>query len=99
MIKLKMVSPMPNMLELSDNLYSLNKEIPFQQGITTGDIMENLTEEYPEFQKLWREKNCAALEKCLFAINGAVMESEGDKWNIELEDGMEVRMFMPYAGG
>lgn len=99
MIKLKMVSPMPNMLELSDNLYSLNKEIPFRRGITTGDIMEELTEEYPEFQKLWKEKTCAALEKCLFAINGAVMESKGNKWNIELEDGMEVRMFMPYAGG
>lgn len=99
MIKLKMVSPMPNMLELSDNLYSLNKEIPFWQGITTGDIMAALAQEYPEFQKLWKEKNCAALEKCLFAINGAVMESEENKWKIELEDGMEVRMFMPYAGG
>lgn len=98
MIKLKMASPMPNMLALTDNLYSLNKEILFRQGITIGDIMEDLAEEHPKFKQLWEEKNCAALDKCLVAINGAVIES-GPKWDIKLEDGMEIKLFMPYAGG
>lgn len=99
MIKLKMASPMPNMLALTDNLYSLNKEILFRQGITMGDIMEALAEEHPKFKQLWEEKTCAALEKCLVAINGNVIESGSPKWDMKLEDGMEIKLFMPYAGG
>lgn len=99
MIKLKMISPMPDMLKLMDGIYTLKKEIPFRPGMTTGDIMEGFAEENLEFQKLWQEKTCAALEKCLFAINGAAVNQEGSKWDIPLEDGMEVRIFMPYAGG
>ena len=99
MIKLKMISPMPDMLKLMDGIYTLKKEIPFRPGMTTGDIMESFAEENPEFKKLWEEKSCAALEKCLFAINGAAVQPDGSKWDIELKDGIELRMFRPYAGG
>ncbi len=99
MIKLKMVSPMADMLKLADNIYTLKKDIDFHPGMTTGDVMEILAAENPEFKELWEEKSCAALKKCLFAVNGAAVRTDGNKWEIKLDDGVELRMFMPYAGG
>lgn len=99
MIKLKMVSPIPNMLRLSDNMYTLKTEIAFQPGMTTGDIMEYFAEKNKDFKEIWQQRECAALEKCIFAINGSAVHFNENKWDIKLEDNIELRIFMPYAGG
>ena len=99
MIKIKMVSPIPNMLGLSDNMHTLKADIAFQPGMTVGDIMESFAEKNEAFKKIWRQRVCAALEKCLFAVNGSAVHLTENKWDIKLEDNIELRIFMPYAGG
>ena len=98
MIQLKIVSPLPQMLQLSDRVSSWNRDVAFQEGMTAGSLMDLLANEFPEFGALWESKECAALQQCLFAVDGASVEAE-DKWKIPLRDGMALKMFMPYAGG
>lgn len=99
MIKLKMMSPMPAMLGLTDNAYTMDKEIPFHSGMTTGDVMDFLAEGNPKFRKEWDDKSCAPLRQCLFAVNDTAVHVDGSKWAVQLEDGIELKIFMPYAGG
>ena len=98
MINMKIVYPLPDMLELSDKVHTYKKEIEFEEGMTTGTVMDYLARESVSFEKLWSARECAALQQCLFAVNGVVLETE-DKWNIELMDEAELLMFMLYAGG
>lgn len=99
MIKLKIVSPMPDMLGLAFSGHTFRKEIEYQLGMTAGNIMDILAEENPGFKELWEKKTCVALETCLFAVDGTLARTDEGKWDIEIGDGVELTMFMPYAGG
>ncbi len=66
MIKLKIVSPMPDMLGLAFSGHTFRKEIEYQLGMTAGNIMDILAEENPGFRGLWRKKTCVQrfMETC-----------------------------------
>lgn len=98
MIKVKIASPLPNMIGMSDNLGSVNTEFKELQEYTVQGLFNALMDRYPGFSKYVRDNGIYLLNMLLLSVDGDVIEKT-DKMKHPLRNGCEVMLFMPYWGG
>ena len=99
MIRFKIMSPLPDILRMSQDSRTLKAELPFTPGLTLYGAMEQLSSKYPSFaRRLAAEGMEAVLGGLLFSIDSTVYERP-DRGDTPLADGCEVLVFLPYAGG
>ena len=99
MIKLKVMSPLPDILKMTRDSKTLLAELPADRVATLDQCIHELAGLYPGFAaRLEKEGADAVLSGLLFSIDGSVLDGPG-RMNTPLSDGCEVLIFMPYAGG
>jgi len=91
-------SPLPKLLGLSEDVKNVQMEVPVDPGSTLLNLFRYLAVKYPAFESFWAQRpNDKVLYIIVCVDNRIIPEAEYSQ--ILLEDGVEVRLLPPYAGG